>query len=206
MNAYTIPIAVLNLPKSDEKLVTYATGVLTGFTGNAHLSNPPVSVAVFAGYVATYATATAAAPNGGKQAKADRLAARGPVVETLKEWRNYAQSVARTQPTAEDAIALILSGKLQIKKIGTRVKPELSARNSGIPGTVLLLAHALRKQATYYFQYSLDQTSWSSAPDALKASATLTGLATMRVYYFRFRRLTRAGMSDWSQIVSLTVV
>ena len=128
------------------------------------------------------------------------------VEENLKQWKAYVQIVADAQVTAEDAIAVILSAGMLVKKVGKRFKAELAAKNTGIPGTVLLLAHGLRRQATYYFEYSFDQQTWTSAPDVLKASVTLTGLATMQMYYFRFRRLTRTGMSDYSQVVSLAVV
>ena len=128
------------------------------------------------------------------------------VEENLKQWKAYVQIVADAQVTAEDAIAVILSAGMLVKKVGKRFKAELAAKNTGIPGTVLLLAHALKKQATYYFEYSLDQKDWKSAPEGMKASVKIAGLGTMQMYYFRCRKLTRAGMSDYSQIVSLAVV
>jgi hypothetical protein len=206
MNAYTIPIAVLNLPRPDETLVTFATGVLGAITGNLKLPNPNPTVAVFTAHLEAYAAAVAAAPKGGPAAKAVRASARKPVVDDLRLIQGYAQSVAIMQTSAEDAIAVILSAGLVVKKIGKRAKRAFAAKNSGIPGTVLVVAEALRSQATFYFQYSLDQKTWMSAPDSMKASVTITGLTTMQLYYFRYRTLTRAGLSDFSQVVVLAVV
>lgn len=59
--------------------------------------------------------------------------------------------------------------------------------------------------ATYYWSYSLDQKTWTSAPDSLKSRVTIFGLTPGQNYYFRYHTLTRKGTSDVSQAVSLLV-
>jgi hypothetical protein len=49
---------------------------------------------------------------------------------------------------------------------------------------------------------SLDGKTWTSWPETLKASATMAGLTPAQTYSFRFRTLTHAGASDFSQVVS----
>jgi hypothetical protein len=41
--------------------------------------------------------------------------------------------------------------------------------------------------------------------ETMKAVTVISGLTPGQTYYFRFRALTRKGMRDWSQIVSLLV-
>jgi hypothetical protein len=59
--------------------------------------------------------------------------------------------------------------------------------------------------ATYYWGFSLDQRGWTSAADSMTARVTIAGLTPGQTYYFRYRTLTRKGMSDFSQIVSFLV-
>lgn len=205
MKTYTNPIAILGAPKPHPTFLNFVKGVSAAFKGNVKLSNPNPPMTVFDANIAAYDAAVAAAPKGGASSKADRAAAKQPIDENLKRLLDYTQSVANMQITAEDAIAVILSAGMKVKKVGKHFKPELGAKNTGIPGSVLLLALALRKRGTYYFEFSLDQKTWTSAPDSLKASVKITGLQPLQTYYFRFRRLTRARMSEYSQVVSLVV-
>jgi hypothetical protein len=50
---------------------------------------------------------------------------------------------------------------------------------------------------------SLDQKVWSDLPATVKASTLVSGLTPATIYYFRFRTLRAAGLSDWSIVVSL---
>ena len=84
MKSFTVPIAVANLPKADEKVLTFGQGMLVKYTNNAKLNNPPVTLAVFGAHLATYAAAIAAAPHGGASAMADRASARKVVVDDIK--------------------------------------------------------------------------------------------------------------------------
>ena len=206
MKSFKAPIAVTNLPKSDEKLHTFGQGMLVKLTNSPKLNNPPVTLAVFGAHLATYATAIAAAPHGGASAMADRASARKVVVDDIKQQKAYAQGVANVQTSAEDAVAVIVGGGMLVKKDGKHVKPDLAAKNSSIPGSVVLAALALKKRGVWYFEYSTDQKTWVTGLEALKASGSITGLATMTTYYFRYRTRTRAGLSEYSQIVSLWVM
>ncbi len=58
----------------------------------------------------------------------------------------------------------------------------------------------------YYWEISLDQQSWTSVPETLKARATITGLTPGQRYYFRFRAHTRKGLGDYSDVVTLIVI
>jgi hypothetical protein len=87
----------------------------------------------------------------------------------------------------------------------TRSKGELSAKNTGVPGTVVLEAKAVAPVAVYFWQYSLDQETWTSVPETMKANQVISGLTSKETYSFRFRALTRGGEVGFSQVVSLLV-
>jgi hypothetical protein len=56
-----------------------------------------------------------------------------------------------------------------------------------------------------YWQYSLDQETWTSAPETMKARQVISGLTSAEKYSFRFRALTRTSEIGFSQVVSLLV-
>ena len=76
---------------------------------------------------------------------------------------------------------------------------------TGLSGVVELDARAVAPSASYYWQFSLDGKSWTSAPETMKHVTVIAGLTPGQTYSFRFRALTRKGMRDWSQVVSLIV-
>jgi hypothetical protein len=59
--------------------------------------------------------------------------------------------------------------------------------------------------ASYEWQYSLDQKTWTNAPSSLQAKTTITGLTSSTTYYFRFRGVTKAGEGAFSQVVQILV-
>jgi hypothetical protein len=94
---------------------------------------------------------------------------------------------------------------MSVKKVPTRSVPDVSAKNAGVSGKVVLAAKAVAPVATYYWEYSDDQSTWTAIPETMQTRTELSGLMSARVYYFRFRALTRAGRGDYSQVVSLLV-
>ena len=67
------------------------------------------------------------------------------------------------------------------------------------------LALPFTSALVYTWEWSLDQVSWTTALQTSKAKAVLSGLTVGKVYYFRFRVLTRKGKQDPSQVVNLLV-
>ena len=72
-------------------------------------------------------------------------------------------------------------------------------------GTVTLAAKAAAKRASYVWQYSTDQKTWTTAPATLQSKSGVSGLTAGTQYYFRVQPLTTAGVGDWSQTVTLIV-
>jgi hypothetical protein len=51
----------------------------------------------------------------------------------------------------------------------------------------------------------LDQKAWNSAASTLQGKTTIAGLTPGAVVYFRHRMVTKAGETDWSQVVNLII-
>ena len=92
-----------------------------------------------------------------------------------------------------------------VRKTTLHDKAALGVKLGSVSGTVNLAAKAAATRAAYSWQYSTDQKTWTSVPPTLKAKTGIAGLTVGTLYYFRVQPLTKAGLEDWSQIVSLTV-
>lgn len=199
------PFATLGLPTPNLALIAFAKGILGSLTNNPSFPSPTPSLDVFAANIDAFDKAEAHAATRTKGAAAQRNAKKQKVIQDLRHLRDYVQSVAEAQATPAEAGAMIASAGMATRAVTKRSKPPLTARNTGTSGTVLLDAEAVAQTATYYWQYSLDQKTWTSAPETMKARTTIAGLTPAQVYYFRFRALTRNGATDYSQVVSLLV-
>ena len=179
------PMAVLKYIALDKGLGTYAGLVMNAFKGNASAPNPPVTPAAMKTAVDAVITMETA-PKGtytAAQIRAKRLVVR----QYLRQLREYAQTLVDAQTTYPDGVALIESLQMRVRIYTKPNKPELAAKNTGVPGHVGLTAKALKRRATYYWQNSVNGTTWIDLPDTMKARTSVTGLTVVQTHYFRFR-------------------
>jgi hypothetical protein len=199
------PSAVLRIPKADKDLFAFGMAVHDGFLGNPDLPNPSPVMAVFKADLVAFQDAATKAQLKTKGAVTQRKAKRRKVVSDLKHLKDYVQSVAEMQTDSATAAAIIEAVLMSVRKTGKHAQPELQARNTGVSGEVALAAASVARDAVYYWEFSLNQTNWSSVPETLRASTVITGLTPGQTYYFRFRALTRKERKDYSQVVRLMV-
>jgi hypothetical protein len=81
----------------------------------------------------------------------------------------------------------------------------LSAKQGSVSGSVNLVAKAAARTAAYEWQYSTDQKTWTTLPITLQAKTGVSGLTPATMYSFRVQEVTRTGVENWSQIVTLLV-
>jgi hypothetical protein len=205
-NVWTVPIAVLNLPpKVNVALIMFARAVYNALLNNPSFPSPNPPLAVFAANIDAFEEAEVKAGTRAKGAAAFRDAKRQTVKGDLFHLRDYVQSVVEASGNPADGVALIESAHMSVRKPPRRETPELSAKNAGVSGKVILAAKAVARVAIYSFEYSLDQSTWTPVDDTMKSRTEISGLTSARVYYFRFRAFTRVDRRDYSQVVSLIV-
>ena len=205
ISALSGPVAVLILPKSAKDLLTFGKAVHDAMADNASFPSPTPPLDVFKANLNALDDAETKAAARTKGAAMARDAIKKQVINDLHHLRDYVQGVAEKIPLPEAAAAVITSAFMNIRKTPQRVTPALSAKNTGVPGQVALAAKAVAKEASYYWEYSPDQATWTSVPETIKASTTIDGLPWAKISYFRFRALTRVGKGDYSPVVSLLV-
>jgi hypothetical protein len=200
------PVAVLLLPEQNKSLITFARAVHDALLNNPGFPNPNPTLVMFAGAIAEFEDAETKTASRAKGAAQLRDVKKKTVKDCLFHLRDYVQSVVETNTSPVAATALIKSAFMSVRKAPKRTLPELSAKNTGVSGTVVLDAKAVAPVATYYWQYSLDQETWTSVPEAMQAKRVISGLTSLETYHFRFRALTRGGEIGFSQVVSLLVL
>jgi hypothetical protein len=196
------PDGVLNVPKQKTALSPYGRHVVTCMTGNIKVPTPNPPLLAITNACTALDVSQAAMP-GGKAATDRRDADYLALLLLLHHELDYVNGEAEQQTTPAEAEAVITGSGFSVRKDFTRNKPALAAKYGLASGDVKLDAKAVAPGASYYWQWSTDMKSWVSLPETRKASTTVTGLTPATTYYFRFRALTRKGMSDWSQFVSL---
>ena len=194
-------IAALNLPRRIPDTITYARSVAAALTDNPAFPSPTPPLATFQADLDALETAHVQTLTVGTASERDaKLAA---VERHLFALRAYVQTVADVSPG--QAAVVIVSAGMSVKRSSGHAKGDFVAKHARTSGAVLLVARAATTRASYDWQLSTDGTLWVDLERTVRADAALTGLAAGRRYYFRYRTLTRDGVGDWSQVVSLLV-
>ena len=177
------PIAVKDSPRSNHKFVTFLYKLVDCLTGNASYASPNPTIAALKAAGDGLATANAKAKNGGSIAVSDRGSKRIDADKLVDQLVAYVRVTVRAQ--AQDpasAAAMILSSGLAVRKHTKPHKAALAARYGAVSSEVLLVALAVAPTGVYFWEYSLDQVTWTSVPQTLKARVTITGLTPAKVY------------------------
>jgi Fibronectin type III domain len=196
-------VAVLNLPGPVPKLLEVGDTAHTSMTASTLLStctNP--TPAGFKTDLDALRAAQAIKGNGPAAISA-RNDAQKQVRRDMINYRIFVQQSADANEA--QAATIIASAGLALKKVTARTKPDLAIVQGATIGTAIARAKSRGPRATYWWSSSTDQKAWVSAPATRIAQATFAGLTPGTMYYFRFQVLTKAGLSDWSQVVGFMV-
>jgi hypothetical protein len=198
------PIAILNLPRAVQPLITYARAIVTAMTANPHFTTPAPALAVVTAAIDELQLSETAALTRAKGTIAIRNEKRAALVIMLRQLKGYVQTVADAD--AETGNSIIESAAMSVKKIGVR-KPRVFAAEAGVvSGSVKLIAPSAGGRAFYEWQYSLDVgKTWVAAPGTMQAKTSVAGLTPGASVQFRYRPATKSGEGDWSQPVTLIV-
>jgi hypothetical protein len=204
MAAVARPTVVLKLPVKIKNFITFAQSVATAMTNNAEFPLPPIPIATLLADVTALNTAETAVLSRTKGAVETRNAKLATVKSDLVTLKAYVSTVAG-MATPENAPAIIQSAGLSVRKTTLHDKAALSAKQGSVSGSVNLVAKAAARTAAYEWQYSTDQKTWTTLPITLQAKTGVSGLTPATTYSFRVQEVTRTGVENWSQIVTLLV-
>ncbi len=198
---YTI-FVVLNFPRTVAGLIAFAELIVQKMTGNSNFPTATATLTAASNAITAY-QATISSSSTTKGLKGQRTGARNALLAVLKQLRDIVRLVAEASP--ENALAIVESAGMSLKKRAIRLKALISVVDSGVSGTVICRAKAPGIPTNYFWFYSLDNKSWTSVPQVMKSKLVLSGLTPGQVYYFRYYTMNRRGTSDLSQVFSLLV-
>jgi hypothetical protein len=198
-------LAVLKLSPRIKNVISFAQNVTSALTNNPHFPAPSPTLATFQADVAALNAAETAVLSRAKGAVETRNAKLAVVRTDLENLKAYVQTVASAAaPT--DADAIIESAGMTSRKVTLHDKPALAAKQGAATGSVNLAAKSAAKRAAYTWQYSTDQKTWTTLPQTIQSKTGISGLTAGTTYYFRGQSVTKDGLGNWTQIVSLMVM
>ena len=193
----------LNLSERVGEVLAFARHVASRLDGNAYFPSLPVPLPKLLADIDALEAAEVAARRRTRGAAAERDARRATVVFDLEQEKVYVETGANQH--GEDALAVVASSGFDAKKTGAQRKWVFEAEQGERSGEVSLKAPRTNRTASYEWQRSTDGTTWVDLQGTGYAQTVATGLTPSVLYFFRYRTLLRAVLSDWSDPITFRV-
>jgi hypothetical protein len=196
--------AALKLPLPVPALIKTTQAILAALTNNPHIPTPNPPIATLTTALDALVTTEAATKTRAAGTVAARNVARSTLLSLMSATKANVQQVADATP--EQAEAIITSAGMTVRKAVAHAKAPFAAKTGAVSGTALLAVKAVAARASYEWEWSGDGgKTWTAVLPTLEAKTEIPGLPVATVVQFRFRSVTKAGTSDWSQPTSLLV-
>jgi hypothetical protein len=184
--------------------IAYAKLVAERLKDNPYFPDPIPALARLGVHLAAADVAHVAALTREAGTAATLAAAVRAVEGDLESLHVQVQSIASLDAT--NGPAIVASAGMSLKDARGPSKADFAVKQGRTSGSVVLLAGAVARKASYDWQYSTDEETWTSAETTFRAKTKLVGLAAGTRYSFRFRARTPEGLRDWSRVLSLIVL
>ncbi len=193
----------LKLPRPVPALIIAATNIVDAMTANSKTFPSPVpALSVVLAHIADLATKEATAQRRMPGSVPDRNTAVKLVVVDLKSLRGGVELVANADP--ENAASIAKAAGMNLRKHTLPAKSDLAVKRLA-SGEVKVVAKATQGGKAYEWQYSLDGKAWTDLPSSTQAHTTVKGLQVGALTHFRHRPVTKTGVPDWGQSISVVV-
>ncbi|HEX8794059.1 MAG TPA: fibronectin type III domain-containing protein [Polyangiaceae bacterium] len=198
-------LAALKLPRRVALLVAHAGAIVASMTDAPHFPSPVPPLWVVSKAISDLQNAETAALTRTTGTAATRNEKRTMLVSLLHQLRGYVQVIAEADP--ENARAIIESAGMFVRKEPERPLRVFSAKPGTASGEVKIVAPFAGKGTSYEWEYSIDGgATWFTMPPTIQSSTSLVGLTPGSRVMFKFRSVTRRGVSAWSEPIRVTVV
>lgn len=207
-------IAILRMKKLGRigDFINKAKLIRQSMNGNAFFPSPPISVAAngaFDNDIKILDAAEVTAQTKVMGSAAARNVAKQNVLNDMHLLQGYVQGVADANPAK--AIEMVEKSGFDVKTVTPPSKDDFTAKNTKVSGTVKLIVNVKKatggnRRASFKWQISSDNKTWTELPSTLRGSTEISGLTIAGTYYFRFLVVLKNGESSWSQSVSVVIV
>ena len=190
-------------PRGIGPFLAYAKNVAARMAGNPYVPSPPVPLATLLAHIADFDAALVASLSRARGSAKARDAKREIVESDLRQLCSYVETVANQYPD-EGPLIIASSGMSAKGKTGPR-KTKFAVKPGKTSDSVRLVVIHPGIVTQFDWQYSSDGTLWIDAPRTVWAHQELEGLTPGTRYFFRYRTLTRDGLSAWSDALTMIV-
>jgi hypothetical protein len=197
-------IVALNTSRRMGDCIAYAKFIAQRLATEPVFVSPTLPRAVFEAHIAALEEAEVRVLTRTMGTVAARNAKLLAVKSDLDTLRSYVQRLA-DQHLATAAAAIVASAGMSVKRSSGHGKPDFEVKPGPVSGSVHLFARAARTRASYDWEYGTDETLWTRMDATVRADKELSGLAQGTRYFFRVRSVTKEGVGNWSQVLSLLV-
>jgi len=200
---------VENYPKmADGEVVTRATAVDLGLTGNTHFTNLPVDLTILKAGIDSLSALMAEARDGSKKVIAQKNKQREAVIQMLRLLGRH------VQVNSNGDMAIFKSSGFEPVS-NTKARPQgvsdffRSIDHGDNSGQIVVRLKAVPKAFSYELRFAAvvngaPSSVWTTQPVAIaRPPAVVTGLTPGTIYAFQVRSLGQFGFSDWSDSVTL---
>jgi hypothetical protein len=193
--------AALKLSPIVALMIAQCLAIVAAMTGNAYFSAPNPTLAVITAAIQALSLSQQGAMARTRGAAGTRNLDKKALIKLMNQLCAYVQAIANSLPGQE--LAVIVSAKMEVAKSSGGKPRGWRALQGDVSGSADLEAPRVAARKSVQWQWSVDQKSWTDLSPTLKSSTTVSNLTPGTTYYFRYRVLTKDGLGDWSQVVSL---
>ena len=192
----------LKLPKKVGDLITKAQNVHDQMDANAAtFPTPNPAMNVFQTDITTLITKEAACKTRVVGAVEARDSAQHVVTTDLNNERAYVEVLVNADP--DNASEIAAKAGMALGAPTSQSKPDLAVKPGRVPGTVHVVAKAIKGAKTTQWQYSTDGgKTWIDLPSTTQSKTTVQNLTPGTSVMFRRRAVTKTGLGDWGQDVT----
>ena len=190
-------LASLSVP---EKIDT-AKVIIFNMTGNEYFVSPTPALKEISKLADELQTAYEASRDSGKEETAFMNAKAFELVTELNVLSNYVEAVANNDTEIGDVI--IFSAGMDVKRTTNRQEQQFAVKNLEHSGFVFITSK-IERRASYVWQYSLDQVTWTDCNITRASSITIKELTPGSLYYFRVAVVTEE-QGPWQGPISIIV-
>ena len=191
------------------ELLGFSAHVVTKMTANSFFPTPSPTLGQVTNAVYALQTAFDQAQGGGPPQTAVMHQKRDLLEGLLTDLGHYVEGIANDPANASSgADAIILSAGMNTKQESPRQKQTFGAEAGSMPGTAELTAEHVSR-GMHEWQYTSDLSNpnaWISVEPTTKATITIIGLESGRMYFFRHRAILKDGPTDYDGPVDCRVL
>jgi hypothetical protein len=192
----------------DADLISRATAVLSGLTGNSNYANPPVELATLKANIDSLSALVSESQDGSKKVIAEKKKQRVVVIKNLRLLGRYVEVTCKEDMAIFKSSGFAPASSTRATPQPLPTPPVRNVDHGAISGQLLVRLKAVRGAKAYDLRYAAissnaPPTAWTTEPmPTVKGSFAVNGLTPGTTYAFQVRARGPLGYTDWSDSVT----